>query len=224
MPPSFPLKAQLSEMGKAMVVAGLALLVATAVLLVSAERDLRNSNGVVQRTNNALLQLAEIKALVIGVDYSARGYALTGDKLFFTHEAEKQRDLKLGIGELTRLAAPKHGDDIAHLSRLVDRHAAVYAQFVKDGAGHTREMAELITDPDQRQKRYDAIGAVDALHADLMGDLIAEQIQAEKQQHYTMILTFVIVATAFLGGAIEVVLKTVLRRRRFGRGVAVFPN
>ena len=211
-------------MGKAMVVAGLALLVATAILLISAERDLRKSNEAVQRTNNALLQLAEIKSLVIGVDYSARGYALTGDKLFLNHENEKQRALKLGVAELGRLAPLQHADDIQRLSRLIDIHAAVYAQFVKLGGGRTREMADLITNPNQRQKRYDAIGAVDALHADLMGDLVAEQVQAEKQQHYTMVLTFVIVATAFLGGIVELLLKNVLRRRRVGTRPAVYPN
>jgi CHASE3 domain sensor protein len=216
MPPSTALKSQLSEMGKAMLVAGLALLVATGVLLVSAERDLRKSNAAVQRTNSALLQLAEIKSLVIGVDYSARGYALTGEKLFLDHEYEKQRDLKLGIAELSRLANSHRAGDIARLSHLTDRHAAVYAQFVKNGAGDTKTMAALITNPVERKKRYDALGSVETLHTALMGDLVAEQALAERQQHYTMILTFVIVATAFLGGILEVVMKTVLRRRRFG--------
>lgn len=216
MAPSNALKSQLSEMGKAMLVAGLALLVATGVLLVSAERDLRKSNAAVQRTNSALLQLAEIKSLVIGVDYSARGYALTGEKLFLDHEYEKQRDLKLGLADLSRLADVRHARDIARLSHLIDRHAAVYAQFVKYGARDTKAMAALITNPAERRKRYDALSSVEMLHGALMGDLVAEQAQAEKQQHYTMILTFVIVATAFLGGVLEVVMKTVLRRRRFG--------
>lgn len=217
--------AQLSEMGKAMVVAGLALLVATAVLLVSAERDLRHSNEAVQRSNAALLQLAEIDALVIGVDFSARGYALTGEQLFLDHENEKQRDLQVGLAELGRLTDPKHADAIADLSRRIDRHAAVFAEFVKMGPGHAKELAVVITDPVERKKRYDVQASLKALHTVLMADLIGHQAQAEKQQRYTLILTFVIVATAFLGGLAEVVLKTVLRRRRgFGRRVASVDN
>jgi CHASE3 domain sensor protein len=206
--------AQLSEMGKAMVVAGLALLVATAVLLFSAERDLRASNAAVQRSNAALLQLAEIDYLVIGVDYSARGYALTGEQLFLNHENEKQRGLKLGIAELSRLTDARHAGAVAELSRLIDRHAAVYARFVKNGPGRTQEMAALITNPGERQKRYDVLDRLQALHAELMSDLVGYQAQAERQQRYTLILTFVIVATAFLGGIAEFILKTVLRRRR----------
>jgi CHASE3 domain sensor protein len=210
---SSALKAQLSEMGKAMLVAGLALLVATAVLLVSAERDLRNSNEAVQRTNAALLQLAEIEFLVIGVDYSARGYALTGERLFFDHEHEKQRDLKLGMAELGRLADAKHAGDITRLGRLIDRHAVVYARFVKNGARDTKTMAALITDPVQRQKRYAVLDELRTLRSGLMKDLVSHQLRAEKQQRYTLILTFVIVATAFLGGIMEMAVKMVFRRR-----------
>jgi CHASE3 domain sensor protein len=201
-------------MGKAMLVAGLALLVATVVLLMSAEHDLRQSNQAVQRMNGALLQLADIEFLVIGVDYSARGYALTGEPLFFNHEVEKQRDLRLGLAELGRLAGPAHETQVGQLSGLIERHAAVYSEFVKSGAHDTKAMAALITNPLERQKRYDVLNKLHSLREGLAADLIAYQMQAEKQQRYTLILTFVIVATAFLGGIIEVALKTVLRRRR----------
>lgn len=214
MTPSPALKAQLTEMGKAMLVAGLALLVATAVLLVSAEHDLRKSNEAVQRSNAALLQLADIEFLVIGVDYSARGYALTGEQLFFDHENEKQRDLRLGLAELGRLAGPTHDVQVDQLSDLIERHAAMYAQFVNSGAHDTKAMAALITNPAERQKRYDVLNKLHSLREGLAADLIAHQVRAEKQQRYTLILTFVIVATAFLGGIVEVAVKTALRRRR----------
>jgi len=206
------LAAHVSEMGKAVLVAGLALLAACAVLLYTAERDLRQHNVAVQHNNAALLQLAQIEFLIIGVDYSARGYALTGEKLFFDHEFEKQRDLKLGLAELLHLADPELAHDIARLSRLVDRHAAVYAQFVKTGALKTREMAALITNPAERRKRYDALDAVTALRGKLMAELLHHQSLAERQQRYTALLMFMIVAIAFLGGLIEALV------RRFGLG------
>jgi CHASE3 domain sensor protein len=217
--------AQFSEMGKAMLVAGLALLAASAILLVSAEHDLRKNNAEVQRSNAALLQLAEINSLVIGVDYSARGYALTGEQLFLDHENEKQQGLKLGLADLIRLADPEQADDIAQLTRLIDRHAAVYAQFVKMGPGHAKEMAALITNPVERQKRYDVLAALQSLHEKLMANLLSHQALAEKQQRFTLILTFMIVAIAFLGGIMDVVVKTVLsRRRRHSGNAAITPN
>jgi CHASE3 domain sensor protein len=208
-PPSFV--AQISEMGKSMLVAGLALLVACAVLLFSAQRDLRDSNAAVQRDNAALLALADIRFLVIGVDYSARGYSLTGEQLFINHESEKQRDLRLRLADLSRLTGPAFAEQVRRLSRLAERHAAVYADFVKQGPKRTAAMAALITDPVERQKRYDVLAVVDSLHVGLMADLVQRHADAERQNRYTAILMFVIVATAFLGGVMEMLV------RRFGR-------
>lgn len=208
-PPSFA--AHISEMGKSMLVAGLALLVACAVLLFSAQRDLRETNIAVHQANAALLTLADIRFLVIGVDYSARGYSLTGEQLFLNHENEKQRDLRVALADLSRLAGAEHADQIARLSRLVERHAAVYADFVKQGPKRTEAMADLITDPVERRKRYDVLVVVDSLQMALMADLMQHQADAERQHRYTAILMIVIVATAFLGGIMEVLV------RRFGR-------
>lgn len=209
---------QISEMSKAMLVAGLSLLVAAAVLLFTAEHDLRQANADVQRTNAALLQLAEINALVIGVDYSARGYALTGEKLFYDHEQEKQRDLVTGIKRLEVLTVGLHTAEIAELKGLLARQAKVYADFVAQGPLRTKEMAALITNPVERKKRYDALDSLKRLHGALLSDLTAQQKAAEKQQHYTLILTFVIVATAFLGGLMDMLVKLVGSRKvRLGR-------
>jgi CHASE3 domain sensor protein len=222
MDPSPNSSAPASEMGNAILVAGLSLVVAAAVLLVTAERDLRKAHAAVQQTNAALLQLADINSLVIGVDYSARGYALTGERLFRDHENEKQRDLKAGVEILASLTDSTRSAEIARLSRLIDRHAAVYAGIVAQGPGRAKEMAALITDPAERQKRYDALDAVKHLHGVLLADLNSHQVTAQKKQRYTLILTFVIVATAFLGAALDVIVKTVGRRRnRSGRLPAI---
>jgi hypothetical protein len=83
-------------------------------------------------------------------------------------------------------------------------------------------MAALITNPIERQKRYDVLDKLHAVHDGLMADLVSYQVRAENQQRYSLILTFVIVAIAFLGGIIEVVVKTVFRRRRgLGRHASV---
>jgi len=205
--------AQISEMGKAMLVAGLSLLAAAAVLLYSAERDLRANNLEVRRANSALLQLAEIKNLVIGVDYSARGYALTGEQLFLDHEHQKQRALPAGLDKLATLCDPEQAADIARLAELIKRHAAVYAKFVTLGPSRAREMAALITNTTERQKRYDALDVIERLHGALMADLVRHQAAAERQQRHTLMLTFLIVILAFLGGLLDVVVVAVRARR-----------
>lgn len=211
---SFPASEPFSEMGKAMLVAGMSLLIAAAVSLFTAERDLRHNNAEVQRANAALLQLAEIKHLVIGVDYSARGYSLTGERLFLDHENEKQRDLKTGIAKLRRLTDPELAGDIAQLSRLIAKHASVYANFVAQGPLRTKEMAALITNPVERKKRYAVLDELERLNGAIMADLVHHQSLAVKQQRYTLILTFVIVMIAFLGPLVDWGVKRIGRSRR----------
>jgi CHASE3 domain sensor protein len=210
----------LSDVGQAMLGAGLVLLVSAAVLLFSAQGELRQRNAEVQRTNTALLQIAEINSLVIGVDYSARGYALTGQKLFLDHENAKQRRLKAAVRELAGMVDADRQAAVVDLSRLVDRHAAVYSRFVTMGPGRTKEIAAIITNPVERQKRYDVLNVLERLHNAELASLYAHQALAEEQLRFTSLLTFVIVAAAFLGGTTEVMAK-ITRRRRNQRAAIV---
>lgn len=207
----------LSEVAKGMLGAGLVLLVSAVVLLVSAQGELRKRNIEVQRANSALLRIAEVNSLVIGVDYSARGYALTGQKLFLDHEHEKQLRLKQALGELVNLVDDDHKSAVKALSRLADRHAAVYSTFVGLGPGRTNEIAAIITNPVERQKRYDVLDALAKLHQAQLASLYNHQAAAEAQLRHTSILTFVIVAIALLGGTTNA-MATVFRRRRSRSG------
>ena len=193
-----------SEVGQAMLVTGLVLLVSAAVLLFAAEGKLRRSNGEVQRTTAALLQLDEIEALVIGVDYSARGFALTGQDLFRTHEHDKQIGLKQAVMQLYGLMAPSQHAAIENLGDLADKHAAVYAALVSKGPGQLKEVAAVITDPVERKKRYDVMAALSSLRQEELDALTVEQANTAYQLRYTSILTFLIVAVAFLGGTLDV--------------------
>lgn len=213
----FAERGRLSEVGRAMLGAGLVLLVSSAVLLISAQGELRKRNAEVQRSNTALLQIEEINSLVIGVDYSARGYALTGQQLFLDHEHEKQLRLKQAVGELSGLVDPDQRSAVKTLSNLVGKHAAVYSSFVARGPGRQKEIAAIITSPVERQKRYDVLTALEKLHRAELAALYAHQAAAEGQLRYTSILTFVIVAIAFLSGTTDVMVQ-IFRRRQRRRG------
>jgi CHASE3 domain sensor protein len=193
-----------SEVGQAMIVTGLVLLVSAAVLLLTTEAKLRQSNSDVQRTTSTLLQIQEIESLVIGVDYSARGYALTGQALFLDHEHEKQARLKQAVLELSALSPPSQRADVKKLGELAETHAAVYAALVSQGPNHVKEVAAAITDPGERKKRFAVIAALDSLRQEALHALAREQADAVRQLRHTSILTFIIVAIAFLGGTSDV--------------------
>lgn len=207
-----------------MLVTGLVLLVSAAVLLFSAEAKLRRSNSDVQRTTAALLKIEEIEGLVIGVDYSARGYALTGSSLFLTHEHEKQARLKLAVQELYDVLRSSQRSDIQKLGELTQKHAAVYADLVSQGPNRVKEVAAVITDPIERKKRYDVIEALNNLREDELQALATEQADTVRQIRHTSILTFIIVAIAFLGGMTDVMARIWRdqRRRRDTIGVSTF--
>jgi|GEM_PF-1381836 len=206
----------LSEVGKAMLVTGLVLLGSAAVLLFSAEARLRQTNEAVQRTTAALLRIDELSELVIGVDYSARGYALTGQQMFLQHEEQKQARLNAAWNELAGLVAPEQRKSVTALRGLIDIHASIYAKQVASGPSRMKEMAAIITNPIERNKRYEVINALSRLKTDTLQALDAEQTEAEIQLRHTSVLTFIIVGIAFLGGMTDVMARIWRTRRQRG--------
>lgn len=197
-----------------MLMAGLVLLTSAAFLLYGAYGELKMRNVEVQRASTALLRIDEINSLVIGVDYSARGYALTGQRLFVDHENQKQARLKTAVGELAGIIEPDQRTGVAKLVELVGRHAEIYARFVAMGPGRSKEMAAIITDPVLRQKRYDVLNVLDRLHEAQLSALFAHQSAAENQLRYAALLTLGIVVLAFLGGIADLVVKVFGTRRK----------
>lgn len=209
-----------SEVGKAMLVTGLVLLVSAAALLFAAEAKLRHSNEEVRRITTALLLIDEVKELVIGVDYSARGYALAGLPLFLRHENEKQQRLKAAVAELSHSISPQQRQRIAELQAKAARHAAVYAALVAKGPHRLADITAVITDPVERKKRYDVLDCLADLKSFELQALELHQKNAEHQMRQTSILTVVIVAIAFLGGMTDVmgrIWRDRRRRRTLGR-------
>lgn len=202
-----------SELGLTILLSGLVMLGAASVLLATAYHGLRRENAAVQKADKALLQLAKIDNLIIGVDYSARGYALTGLPMFYDHEMEKQDRLRRSVSDLAGMVDVELLPQVQEMSADVAQHAAVYAEFIKHGRGQTREIAAIITDPVVRQKRLDVQRHLGDLHKRQLTLLYAHQAKAEKQLRYTGLLTILIVAIAFLGGVSDVIVRLFLRNR-----------
>jgi hypothetical protein len=100
------------------------------------------------------------------------------------------------------------------LSRMAAVQAKIYSDFVARGPGRTKEIAAIITDPVQRQKRYDVLAVLQRLHDVEMLCLTEHQTMAQEQQRYASILTLVIVALAFLGGLLDLMARVYGSRTR----------
>lgn len=214
--PSVLERVNFSEVGKAMLVTGLVLLVSAAALLFTTEEKLKHSNEEVQRATAALLRIDEINDLVIGVDYTARGYALSGLALFREHEQQKQARLDKVVDELAAYLSPSQRSKWSAFNSLVDKHADVYAALVAKGPNRVQEAAAVITDPVERKKRYDVLVAVQQLKAGELHALATYQRESEQQLRQTSLLTMAIVVLAFLGGMTDVMARIWRYRRRRG--------
>jgi CHASE3 domain sensor protein len=203
---------------------GLPMLLAAAVLFVSAMAmlganvsALRESYGWVQRSNSALLDIAEINTLVMGIDMCVRGYALTDNPDFLVYEADNRNRLGIAIDKLASLVAddPGQSASIAKLRALVAKQEELFSQLASLGAGHAKDVAAVIVDPAKRKIRHAAQDTLTAMHDGEMKLLAARQQVAARQVSHTFNLALGIVAFAFAAGVVGFALTL------FGRRTAI---
>ena len=190
---------------------GLPMLLAAAVLLFSAMvlfgdniSELRRTNTGVQRTNAALLDLAEINTLAMGIDMTVRGYALTDDPVFLVYETDNRTRLHIAVDHFASLVRDEPGwpSRIAALRKLIAKQEAVFLTLSALGPGHVREVGAAITDPVKRQARYDVQNTLTRMRMDEMTLLSSLQEKAEGQMRRTNYIAFGIVILAFSAGVL----------------------
>ncbi|MGA7675816.1 MAG: CHASE3 domain-containing protein [Rhizomicrobium sp.] len=200
---------------------GVPALLAAAVLFVSAMSmlnanvsALRESYGRVQRSNSVLLDLAEINTLVMGIDMTVRGYALTDNPDFLVYEADNRNRLGMAIDNLASLLSDEPGQSasMAKLRALVASHEEVFSQLSSLGPGHAKDVAAVIVDPEKRKIRYAVQNTLTAMHNGEMKQLSARQQAVERQVSHTFNLALGIVAFAFVAGAVGFALTLFGRR------------
>jgi CHASE3 domain sensor protein len=198
------------------------LLLSAAKLLGDSVSALRETYSSVQTSNSALLDIAEINTLIMGIDMSVRGYALTDNPVFRRYERNNRERLDITINRLTRLASSNQSANIAHLRALVAKQEALFLQLVNLGPGHAKEVAAAIVDPEKRKIRYAAQDTLTAIHAGEMKLLSERQQAVERQVSRTFFLALGIAVFAFVAGVLGVALTFFSRRQRpapqFGGG------
>ena len=206
-----------------MLLGAVVLLVSAMAMLSENVSQVRESYAWVQRSNAALLDLAEINTQVMGIDMTVRGYALTGNPAFLKYEADNRELLRRAIDDLASLTShePGHSVSIATLRVLVARHEAVFSRLSALGPGHLKDVAAAITDPAKREARYAVQRALTVLHADEVSLLTARRSAAERQASRTFEIAFGIVFLAFVASALGFALVLHGRIDTFGRRVAV---
>jgi CHASE3 domain sensor protein len=207
-------RAGLRELGLPMLITAVVLFVAAMAMLGANVSAVRESYSRVQRSNSVLLELAAINTLVMGIDMTVRGYALTDNPDFLVYEADNRRRLGYAIDNLASFASADPGQSarIARLRPLVAQHEALFAQLSSLGPGHAKEVATAIADPAKRKMRYAVQNALTAIHNDEVKLLATRQQTAERQVSYTFDLAVGIIAFAFMAGTVGFALTLHSRR------------
>jgi len=207
-------RAGLRDIGLPMLLAALVLFVSAMAMLGANVSALRESYGRVQRSNNVLLDMAEINTLVMGIDMCVRGYALTDNPDFLVYEADNRNRLGIAIDKLASLVAddPRQSASIAKLRALVAKQEELFSQLASLGPGHAKDVAAVIVDPEKRKIRYAAQDTLTAMHDGEMKRLSERQQAAERQVSHTFNLGLGVVAFAFAAGVIGFALTLFGRR------------
>jgi CHASE3 domain sensor protein len=207
-------RAGLRELGLPMLITAVVLFVAAMAMLGANVSAVRESYSRVQRSNSVLLELAAINTLVMGIDMTVRGYALTDNPDFLVYEADNRRRLGYAIDNLASFASADPGQSarIARLRPLIAQHEALFAQLSSLGPGHAKEVATAIADPAKRKMRYAVQNALTAIHNDEVKLLATRQQTAERQVSYTFDLAVGIIAFAFMAGTVGFALTLHSRR------------
>jgi len=210
-------RGHLREIGVPTVLAAIVVFVSAMATLGSNVSALRQSFGWVQRSNSILLEMAEINTLVMGIDMTVRGYALTDNPDFLVYEADNRDRLGIAIDDIAKLASDDPGlsANIVKLRLLVARQEEIYTQLSSLGPGHAKEVATAIADPATRDRRYAVQRALTVMHDREIMRLSERQKLADRQVSHAIYLALGLIAFASVAGAVGLALTF------FGRRTAV---
>ncbi len=207
-------RAHLREVGVPTLLTSVVLVVAAMTMLGNNVSSLRGSYGWVQRSNNVLLDISEINTLVMGVDMTVRGYALTDSPDFLVYEADNVNRLNESIDALDRLALDDPGlkANVVKLRGLVAKQDELFSGLSSLGPGHAKEVGAAIADPAKRETRYAVQRLLTAIHDREIKRLAARQQAADHDVTHAFNLALGLVAFAFVAGAVGFAM-TILGRR-----------
>jgi CHASE3 domain sensor protein len=198
----------LRQIAGPMLMGAVVLLISGVVLLGYNVSALGDEFGWVQRADDILLTISDIKINVVDDELAVRGYALTNDSRFLLFQKNEVGALGRNMATLSRLVAGDAAQKarFAQLKAIVARHTAVFAGLTALGPGHAADVASAITDMNDRIMMHNTRSDLDALRDVELAVLAGRQKSAETQAMHTYMLTAAIVILAFGFGLIGIAL------------------
>jgi CHASE3 domain sensor protein len=198
----------LQLLGTPMLTGSVALLICGVLLLGMNVSALRQSFAWVQRSDDILIAVSDIKTHVVGNELTVRGYALTDDPIFLRYQKSELHALAENMGKLSRLMAddPTQQSRFVQLKAVVGRHTALFTHLTALGPGRATDVAYAIIDKDNRTVMNNARAALDKLRAIELAILARRQQTTELEVSRTYAMTVGIVVLAFGLGVIGIAL------------------
>ena len=194
----------LRQTGTPMLFAAIVLLLSGIVMLGANVSVLRANSAMVQRTDDALIQISEVDAKLVGVEMTVRGYALTDDPSFLRYQQYERSHIAAAMDRLAALIANEmsQASRFAELRDVVAKRLALYAYLSGLGPGHAKEVAAAITDPAKRHDMLSARSHLTDMRNQELKLLTERQGASARQASRTYALAIGIVVLAFGFGAL----------------------
>lgn len=143
------------DLGLPALMASLVLFVSAMGLLGTNVSELRTGYERVQRTNEALLQIATINTTFLRVELAARGYIMSGDPEFTRRQALAHHALHMRLDKLDEVVgenAHEH-QDVVMLTKLLNEHCAYFEEMTKLAATDRAQVIAKVLDYSRQAKR-----------------------------------------------------------------------
>jgi CHASE3 domain sensor protein len=202
------------ELGLPALVASLVLFVSAMTLLGASVAELRTSYARVQKTNEALLEIAAVNSDILRIEMTVRGYALSGDENYLVWQQMAQDALDLRVARLENLVAddPDERTDIAKLRKLLRTHESYFDAMAKLVPGNRERVVAEMVEYSKKVKRRPIENLLADMRADETRVLALEQRSAETRVVRSYRYAIGISLIAFLFGALGLAL--ILHDRR----------
>ncbi len=197
-------RGHLRQMGMQMLAVAVVLLLSAVLLLGVNVSALHKSFAWVQRTNDMLVQIAEVETRLVGNELTVRGYALTDDPVFLTYQKSEQIQMTTAMRKLAALVAEEEtqAGRFAKLRDLVSQRVAHFAHLTSLGPGHAQDVRAAIVDPGRRTVMRASRALLADMRAEELKLLAQRQAAATQQASRTYWLAVGIVVLAFVFGGL----------------------
>lgn len=202
------------DLGLPLLLAAIVLFLAAMLMMARNVALLGKSYADVERSNEALLAIAEINTQVVGIDLSVRGYALTGKSVFAGYFSNRVERMNAALDTLDTAftGEPKAIADVAELRKRVTAQEQLFSRLLQLGPGHAAEVADTISDPAKREKRYAVERQLMLLQSKQAGLLAQRRAAVVHQASRTYLIGTILGGFALIVGSFGFALAILHRR------------